>query len=509
METSKPAWLMLQSVLGLILGYVTFLIIFRYAGVEAYGVFSFALSFGLIFGFVGDMGLNTAHIKMISSGKNRAEYNSAFFLLKISLTLAYIGVILLSLYVWRIVLHRGFETKYELLSILLLIPYFFSLPLIQGIRSFLTGTMEAAKLSIPSIVESITRLVLIVWLLAFNYFHIKNALEYSVFISISYSVSYVVYLIMNFYFGRPWKFSWPNFEIIREYLRFSLPLFVATVVVAISSNLSQILIQNFFHAYELGGYSGDLKIIQIISTFAGSITIMILPMLAKDSKDQEEYKGRLNYITKYLVILLAPLIVFSYIFAGPILNLWTSQLISFEMPLRIMLISIFFSVISTTFINHFNATSKTKVSSYLNILNSILLIILDVILIPSSFDGIRLMGLGVEGAAMAMLFSSLVTFFYSLILVHNEIGKFVDRNTVLPIGISILPAIPLIYFFINTTRLSSLILVGIFILYIVVYTLMLRLVRVLTKEEFKDILNLINPKKLLKYTLDELKRPSQ
>ena len=509
MESSKPSIIMLQSAIGLIFGYLTFLIIFRYAGVEAYGIFSFALSFGLLFSFIGDLGLNTAHIKMISSGKNRAEYNSAFFLLKISMTLIYIGVMLLSLYIWKIVLHRGFETRFELISILLLIPYFFSLPLIQGIRSFLTGTMEAAKLSIPSIVESLVRFLLIFIFFLVNIFHIRNSLEYSIYISIAYSASYMVYLAMNLYFGRPWKFKWPDFSIIMEYMKFSFPLLIATVVATISSNISQILIQTFFHAYELGGYSGDLKIVQIISTFAGSITIMILPMLAKDSKDMNEYKGRVNYITKYLIMLLSPLIVFTIIFAAPILNLWTSQLISFQLPLKVMLLSIFFSVVSTTFINHFNATSNTKVSSFINILNSVLIIVLDIILIPSQFFGIKLMNLGVMGAALAMLISSIITFLYSLFLIHNEIGKFIDKNAVLPIAVSILPALPLIIFFYNSTRMSALYLAAIFVGYMFIYLILLRAFKVINRDELNDIINIINPKKLFSYIADELRRPSQ
>ncbi len=509
METSRPTWIMIQNAYGLIVGYLIYYLIFRHAGVLAFGIFSFALSFGLLFSFISDLGINTAHTKMISSGSDRNEYNSAFILMKVFLTLIYISVVLLSLFVWRVILHRGFETRYELLSILILIPYFVSLPFIQGIRSFLTGTLEAAKMAIPSIAETTVRLISVVVFIYFNIFNVKNIDEMAVMIALSYSLSYVTYFILNIYMGRPWKFKWPKFSIIKEYLKYSYPLMGASVVMAISSNIAQILIQTFFHSYELGGYAGDLRIITIITSFTGSLTILILPLLASHKGTQEEYKIRLVYLLKYIALFVSPLVVFATAFSAPILNLWSNQLIPFSFPLQILLISSWFTIMLNPYQTHFNATGQTKISAVLSIISAIFVIIFDIILIPGNFLGIKFLDMGVTGAAYSSLLSSIVTFIAAVIFVHRGIKVFITFDTIKAGLISVLLIVPFYIYFEDNSRLPFLILVGLFLGYGILYILVTRAVKLLSKDELRDIINIFNVKKLLKYAIEELKKPSQ
>ncbi len=501
--------MIIQNLYGLIVGYLIYYLIFRHAGVVAFGIFSFALSFGLLFSFISDLGINTAHTKMISSGSDRNEYNSAFILMKIFLTLIYVSVVLLSLIVWRVVLHRGFESHYELLSIIVLIPYFVSLPFVQGIRSFLTGTLEAVKMTIPSIIESTVRLVSVIVFIDFNVFDIKNIDEMAVMIALAYSLSYVSYFIANVYVGRPWRFRWPKFAIIREYLKYSYPLMGASIVMAISSNIAQILIQTFFHAYELGGYAGDLRIITIITSFSGSLTILILPLLASHKGTQEEYKIRITYMLKYIALFISPIVAFVTAFSSPLLNLWSEQLVPFTFPLQILSISSWFSIMLNPYQMHFNAIAQTKISATLSIISAILIITFDIIFIPSSFLGFKLMDLGVSGAAYSTLLSSLTTFIIAALLVKRGIKIFITADTIKAAFLSFILILPFYYFFEDSSRLPSYELVGLFLLYVVLYTIVTRSVKLLTKQEFNDILNIFNIKKLVKYAIEELRKPSQ
>jgi O-antigen/teichoic acid export membrane protein len=509
METSRPTWIMIQNAYGLIVGYLIYYLIFRHAGVLAFGIFSFALSFGLLFSFISDLGINTAHTKMISSGSDRNEYNSAFILMKVFLTLIYVSVVLLSLFVWRVILHRGFETRYELLSILILIPYFISLPFIQGIRSFLTGTLEAAKMAIPSIVETTVRLISVVVFIEFNIFNIKNIDEMAVMIALSYSLSYVAYFILNIYVGRPWKFKWPKFSIIKEYLKYSYPLMGASIIMAVSSNIAQILIQTFFHSYELGGYAGDLRIITIITSFTGSLTILILPLLASHKGTEEEYKIRLIYLLKFIALFVSPLVAFVTAFSAPILNLWSDQLIPFSFPLQILLISSWFTILLNPYQTHFNATGQTKISAVLSIISALLIIIFDVILIPGTFLGIKLLDMGVVGAAYSSLISSIITFVVAVILVHRGLKVFITFDTIKAALISVILILPFYIYFDDNAKIPFFILAGVFLVYGLLYVLVTRAIKLITKEEMRDILNIFNIKKLLRYAIDELKKPSQ
>lgn len=509
METSRPTWIMIQNVFGLIAGYLVYYLILRHAGVVAFGIFSFALSFGSLFSFISDLGINTAQTKMISEGKDRNEYSNAFILLKIFLTLIYISAVLLSLFVWRIVLHHGFESKYELLSIIILIPYFFSLPFIQGIRSFFTGTLEAAKMAIPSIAETAVRLVAVVILIQFNIFNIGNIDQMAEMIAVSYTLSYLVYFAMYYRFGRPWNFRWPRFTVIREYLHYSYPLMGASIVLAVSSNLAQIMIQSFFHSYELGGYASAVRIITMLSSFSGSLTILILPLLASHKGSAQEYVDRLVFLMKYIALFVSPIIMFAYAFSAPILNLWSSQLIPFSFTLQLLLVATWFTVLLNPYQSHFNATGETGISAFLSIVGAVLIIILDLVLIPGKVGGLTLLGYGVNGAAIATLISGIATYLTASFLVYRSIKVFITLDTIKSVAISVALIIPFYWYFDDNSSIPFLILAGLFVAYSVIYLLIIRALKILSREEFKEILNTFNVKKLVRYALNEIKKPSQ
>jgi O-antigen/teichoic acid export membrane protein len=509
METSKPGWILLQNAYGLIIGYLIYYIIFRSAGVTAFGIFSFALSFGLVFSFVSDLGINTAHTRMIAAGRDRNEYNNALIFMKVVLTLTYIGVILASIFIWVAVLHKGFQTRYELLSILILIPYFFTLPYVQAVRSFFTGTLEAAKMAIPGMAESTTRLVAVVFFIRFNIFNISNLNEMALMIALAYSLSYIVYAILSFIIGRPWRFKWPKFSIMKEYMRYSYPLIGVAVALALSSNVAQILIQLYFHSYEVGGYAGDLRIISIITAFSGSLTILILPIMTSHSGSKEEYGVKVSQMVKYLAIFISPLTVFVAVFASPVLNLWSNQLIPFAFPLQLILVSTWFTTMATPFWTHFNAIGKTKVSGAINIITYLIIIALDIVLIPTYLFGIKFPGLGVTGAALAVVASGVTNFVLSVLIFNREVRVPDAFGSIKPTLISIIVGIPFYLLFGDELRIPALILIGFFLLYVLVYFGLLIASRTLSRQEVIEIVNVINLKKILKYAIDELRKPSQ
>ncbi len=77
----------MQNSYGFAIGYGTYLLIHWDAGVSAFGIFSLTLSFGMVFSFLSDLGINTAHTRMIAAGKDRNEYNNASILMMVIFTL--------------------------------------------------------------------------------------------------------------------------------------------------------------------------------------------------------------------------------------------------------------------------------------------------------------------------------------------------------------------------------------------------------------------------------------
>ncbi len=513
METAKPAWILLQNGLGLILGFLTLLLILRDAGVSSWGIFSTALSIGLVFSFVSDLGINTAHTRMIALGKDRNEFNNALILVKIFLTFIYIGVIFLAIFIWTTALHQKFQSPYVYLSILLLIPYFLGLPYIQANRAFFTGTQEAFKMSLPAIMESITRFASVVLLIHFNIFNFPNAKsgipEMALLIAVSYTISYVVYAVLSFVVGMPWRFKWPHLETIREYWRYSYHLISVSITKALSANVPQVLVYIALGSFPSGVYATEYRLILMMTGFTMSVTILILPSLTSQLASNGDYGKTMGQSVKYLTFFVTPITVFAIIFSPAILNLWNSALIPFSYSLQLMLIGSWFWTMSIPYWTHFNAVAKTKTTGWLNNLGYLLWIALGVALIPSRLADIHLAGMGVIGAAYAYLISGVVLLIVSRVALFTEVKIPFTFQSIKSAAFSLLLGGVFFYVLHDYTRVSSVIVIGLFLAYSLAYLGLLLISKAITREELWEVLNMLNAKKLAKYAVDEIRKESQ
>ncbi|MCL4446849.1 MAG: oligosaccharide flippase family protein [Candidatus Thermoplasmatota archaeon] len=513
METSKPAWILLQNGLGLIVGFLTMVLILRDAGFHTWGLFSAALSFGLVFSFVSDLGINTAHVRMIAAGKDRNEYNNALIFMKVLLTLVYVGVIFLAVFIWTRVFHQAFESPLVYLSLLLLIPYFVGLPYIQANRAFFTGTQEAFKMSFPPIMESITRFIAVFVLIHMNVFHFPSSssglYQMALLISISYSISYAVYAILSFVVGMPWNFRMPKLETIKTYLRYSYPLIGVAFTTAVAANLAQILVFFAYGADQSAGFATDYRYILMITGFTMSVTILILPILTSLHVANGDYGKTMGQTVKYLTVLVTPLTAFIAVLAAPVLNLLSSAAIPYSFAFQIMLVGSWFWTMSIPFWTHFNAVEKTKISGTLNTLAYTLFIVLDIVLIPRSLADFRFAGLGVNGAAYSYLFSGIVLFIGSAVALMREVKIPITYKALKGSVMAILLGLLYYLFLHSLLRLPLLVLIGLLLLYVVAYIGLLLASKTISREELVEILNMVNFKKLFKYAVEELKNKSQ
>ncbi len=512
METAKPAWILLQNGFGLIVGFLTMLLILRDAGVSSWGIFSTALSFGLVFSFVSDLGINTAHTRMIALGKYRNEYNNALIFMKVILTIIYVGIILLAVFVWTTVLHQHFQSPLIYISILFLIPYFVGLPYIQANRAFFTGTQEAFKMSLPPIMESIARFASIVIFLHFNIFHFPTSRsgipEMAILIAVSYSISYAVYAIVSFVVGMPWNFKWPRLEMIRTYLKYSYPLIGVSIATAISTNVPQVLVYIAFGSFQSGGFATDYRLILMMTGFTMSVTVLILPSLTSQFASNGDYGKTMGVSIKYLTLFVTPLTVFATIFAAPILNLWNSALIAFAFPLQVMLIGSWFWTMAIPFWTHFNAVAKTKITALLTNVGYVLWIVLSIVLIPRTLADVHLGGLGVVGGAYSYLISGIALLLTSIIALLFEVRIKVTYQSARSAVMAILLGGLFYYFFHGYNRMSIFIMIGLFLAYGLSYLGLLLASKAITKEELVDISSMMNPGKLGHYAMDELRKKS-
>jgi len=87
------------------------LIVARIVGPSVIGTVAFGLAYVSIFLFLTDLGMPTAHIKLITEGKNEGDCIRTFSVIKTGLILLFTLVVLSAFGVQKFILQKNFESE--------------------------------------------------------------------------------------------------------------------------------------------------------------------------------------------------------------------------------------------------------------------------------------------------------------------------------------------------------------------------------------------------------------
>ena len=141
--------------------YVYLFFISRYMGPEDYGIIIFAMGFVGIYTIISNFGYNSAHIKQVSEGKDLGTCVGTFMLIKFSLISIMSLVVLTTMYFWKNIIGRGFESPLHESVIYIIVIYF----IVHGISEIFHVTFRArreiAKSELAIIIRAITKTIAI------------------------------------------------------------------------------------------------------------------------------------------------------------------------------------------------------------------------------------------------------------------------------------------------------------------------------------------------------------
>ncbi len=502
MLARKSMLVLFQNLVSGLIGYLGLLFILRYAGLEAYGVFSYALSFLGLFSFILDMGFSTANIKRLNEGIDFEEGITVYFIIKVILSVLFVGIVISTIFIWIYVLHRGFQTIYEEYAIFILIFYYILQSFIGYYQSIFTASIKAAIVSLPILIESLFRNSLYIILSIYMVKFLVNKDQFALVMSIVSVVSYAIYISIYFPYAKKWRFKKPSKDLFMKYLTFAIPVSITGALGTVATNINNIYIQFFWGLVSVGAYSSILKIVSYITVFSTALVSMLYPALSSlnFNGNSEEYNKTLLNSEKYISLSIMPIIVFMIVFSWQVLNLWSGELIPYSSILIVFALMVYINSINSPYSTHFNAVGNPRFITYTSFINLISIVILNTILIPQNF-----LSLGALGAALANLISSLIIMIIVRVKTYKTIGIFGNRELLGQFLGAVLTF--LILYFISphfpTTPLWSLVIWLIFSY--LLYFLILFLLRILKKEDLEFIIEVINPKKMYSYIKDEIK----
>ncbi len=498
----KSFLVFLNMVVGSILGYIALFFILRYMGPEDYGIIGFGIAFVGLFSFISDLGFNRAHIKRISEGRELDKCIGTFFVIKLMLIAIMVGFVLFSIFLWKIVLGRGFETLEHERIIYLFILYYAILSLSSVPLATFSARRETAKQTLPALSEIMTRvpLTIIIALGALGVFALAG----------SYVIGVAALLITAIILFRGFPFGRFDPKIFRSYFKFAIPISIASSISLISVNVDKVMLQLFWSASVVGYYFGVQRVIIFIISISTAVTVLLFPTLSRyhGKKEHGDIRRLTRAAERYVSLVVMPLAFLLIVFSRPILNLFSGDIAdNASTVLQIMAVYAVIFCFYAVFINQILAVDRPGLGAKIGITIALINITLNTILIPKDIRsiGINLFGMGAEGAALATTISATFGLIISKFYARRLTGTKWNPRILLHLLAALVMGCVLYYMKSVIVIKSVFVVGGACLLGMGIYIAVLWLLKEFTKDDLKLLLNILNPKEMKQYVVSELR----
>ncbi len=441
MLSTKSPVLMFQTIVSSLAGYISLFFILRFIGPLYWGYLSYALAFGGMLSLILDLGFNTTYLKFVSQDTDKKADLSTIVFIKVVLNLIYVVAIVGSLLIWVYVLKKGFENSIEFWAILTIIPYFSFQSLIPVLTSYFRSTFQSFKLAVPRLIESLFRNLIFVVLGILFMLHMEGRIGINVVIVLAffYDVSYFMYLVILFMFGKPWHFKKSGKRDYAKYIKFALPLSLSTSLGIINLSVDKIIVQFFWGAVATGALYADQRMVSIIGSLSGPVGMFLIPLLSThNAKDSKEYDRDVIEYERILSLLAMPFVLAFFLLSPFILNLLNATYISYWPSFSIIAVGAYLTVLIQPFSSSIASMGKQWVMARISLISIVLNIAMNLVLIPNEIFGFKLFGLGVEGATISFTVCQLISYAMNKEL-HRKLNKNRTKST---FSIHLLIALP-------------------------------------------------------------------
>lgn len=503
MIARKSALVVSSNFLTGLLNYASLFVIARYYDFPkfALGIISFSYGFVALFNIIPNLGFPNAHIKRISEGKEISKCNATFFSIRLFLTFLMILTVFISIFIWKNLFHRGFQSPLQEHAVYLMLFYYIVLNLAKNFTITFRAKMEVAIAQIPFFIEAFARTTATAYFLFSGY--------ETIWIVYTYIIGGFAFFLSSYYFFKE-PVDMPDREYMSIYLKFAIPLALVPVSFIIMTNLDKVLIQLFWGYDEGADYFSVVRICRFINNITVAFGMLLLPtMSAMHAKSRmDEMKEISKKAERYISMILMPVIFLLIFLAKPIIYVLLSK--EFYTAIPIMQILPLFALLDALERPYQTKLLGMDLPNFARnrmLIMVVLNVILNIILIPKDIRsiGIKLFGLAGTGAAIATVISYLAGLIYTRIVIYRISKIGINPNLLKHILAGILMGLSVSYInrFYVILRWYDLLLFA--IIGIAIYASLLFLMREFRKEDLSLFMDTINPKKMFSYIVEEIK----
>lgn len=414
--TRKSLFGTIMNVLGAIIAYVGFFFIARMLpdnqGAYTIGLIAFSTGYVATFLPVSKLGYVTAHVKKVSEGADEGECNGAFMLITAALTVLMVLIVAGSIFLWTLVLHRGFESAVELDAIWIMLGYTVVTTVSNVPVTTFNAKREVVKGQIGTFVGHVVRVGAIVIIVMSRLAVID--------IIWAYFLGALASLLVSFYYFGHNPLKRPGSGILGEYRKFARPLLFTSILAPLPVALAPVIVQYFSvlgssasGLLYTGYFGSSYRLVAVFAAISVSVSSVIFPKLSElHSKGRfTEIESGTRTSEKLLAFILAPITLFVAVYpVGVIIVLLKGAFLPAVLSLIILSVYIYVSGVSAPKISLLPALNEPRLYGGITAMGSILSIVLMLVFVPSSLFGIKLPGLKDYGAAAALLAGALFTY---------------------------------------------------------------------------------------------------
>ena len=506
MIARKSALIASAKILDGSLAYIALFFITRHMSPEDYGIVAFALGFAGLFSIFGTLGFNNAHIKKVSEGKELGTCIGTFLTTKILLTGLTVSLLIGTVFYWKFIMGRGFETPEHELAIYIVTGFWILKLIVDSFITTFSARKEIAKAQIPFLFGGFIRVSATIYVALAGF----GALA----LAFTHVVGEATQLIVVLFLFRRYPIKKPSLEYFKEYSKFAFPLVMISVCSIIMTNIDRVLIQLFRSASDVGYYSSAFRLSAFINMFTLAIGGLLFPTFSMlhTNNNIAGIRKLVHKSERYLSMIVFPMVFGMVILAEPTIFILLSGWMPAVPILQILPFFVLFAALERPYQSQFLGMNQPKIARNRVLIMAFINVLLNIVLIPKDIQmlgGIKLAGMGATGAAIATVVSYGIGLIYSRAMAWKLNGVKGNPRIILhAIAAGAMAVIihVILYgsnFIIYITRWYHLLIFSLFGL--IIYISILFLLSEFTKDDFRFFIDALNIKKMLKYISDELR----
>jgi len=500
---------------------------------DALGVIGFAMAFIGVFNIVADLGFGQAHVKKISEGRDLGACIGTFFTIKIILTTAMAAIVLFVMFFLENVLHQGFHdaTKQSVVFVFLI---YYVLLSIQQIASYtFNGKGEIAKMQITSIFENIVKvpLMILVALSGVGLVGLAPVIEWPAFLhpaqqfvaghpigslAMAYVFGIATTVLVGFWLMRKYPWKKPSRELGKSYLSFALPMFLYSIIGTITANIDKLMIGYFWTATEVGYYFSVQQILQIILVICVGFNTVLFPAYSGycAKKDFEKINRTTRTAERYISMVIIPAVIVIIVFVNPVISIMlNSAFLPASSTLIVLTLYALLASLMAPYYSLIMGVNRPGIYTKIGLGMCLINITLDLLFIPQGGLLSAFMIYGPLGAAIAMVLSNVVGFFWvrfsakkltGIRLLQSHTPRHIIAGSVMGALLYLLAFSTGLFPDIHWYHLLLFVGTG-----LVIYLALLFVLKEFNKKDLMFFLDMLRPKEMLSYIKSELKKEKE